>query len=582
MTRKLDKSFSRGPGGRPSRTGFIGSLRRRVAAGGIAVFILFLACQVGAGVDLSCEPGEVTAFQGGKVVFNFSVTNHMAESIRPGTKHFISYHLYDEAGKLISYDNRRYLLPKVLRRRKTTSFQVPVFFGHGASGKYIVEFDIVKEGAFWGSQKKWRTCKVKLHLKPLVSDEFKRNYMKGFSSTGDTLIDNEQYLLRVTLKNSEIRTGDGEIFGFSAGSTYPQVWIRDTATLMRYAKGFYSLETLSRGVELFFRHQAAEGEIVDWVDVSGRTGKNTVETDQESSLVLAAYEIVVSDSKWLDKQIGGKTVAERLEMALEWVWKTKRSAKDGLIVSGFTADWGDTENTYPDQRATSLSDRSTLVFGIYTQAKYIQAMDCLIRMLKTDPSKRVGRNERIRRWTSRLQGLKRETVKRLYLNDRGYFITHLVAEAGKQDYFKMEKEMLGVGGNAEAMIAGLMDRGKIKRFLGVLEKRRAQYKLRTVSFTLLPPYPEGFFSHHLLKHPWSYQNGGEWDWIGARVVRGLFLNGFPGEGETYLKEIVKKNLANFCIFEWEDRRGTGRGALFYVGAAGVIGDAILTGFKIKV
>jgi hypothetical protein len=46
-----------------------------------------------------------------------------------------------------------------------------------------------------------------------------------------------------------------------------------------------------------------------------------------------------------------------------------------------------------------------------------------------------------------------------------------------------------------------------------------------------------------------------------------------------LLEIVKKNLANFCIFEWEDRRGTGRGAMFYVGAAGVIGEAIILGYQ---
>jgi hypothetical protein len=142
----------------------------------------------------------------------------------------------------------------------------------------------------------------------------------------------------------------------------------------------------------------------------------------------------------------------------------------------------------------------------------------------------------------------------------------------------MEKNMLAVGGNAEAIIAGLMNRQQVKKFLEVLEQRRKTYKLRTVSFTLIPPYPEGFFPHHLMRHPWSYQNGGEWDWIGGRVVKALFIMGFSKEAETYLLEIVRKNLANFCIYEWEDRTGTGRGAYFYVGAAGVIGDAIVQGY----
>ncbi|MCP5046683.1 MAG: hypothetical protein GY940_05900, partial [bacterium] len=332
-------------------------------------------------------------------------------------------------------------------------------------------------------------------------------------------------------------------------------------------------------VELFLRHQGTGGEIVDWVDISGKTGKNTVETDQESSLLLAAAEIAVSNPRWLSKQVKGKTILNRLEMALEWVWKQKRSVKDNLITSGFTADWGDVENTYPDQRATSLSDRSTLVYSIYTQSKMIQAIDRLIGMLKQVPTQTTS--AQVKRWTARKDLLARQSMKHLYLKDMGYFITHIVPGADKRKYFKMEKEILPVGGNAEAMIAGLMDHRQIKRFLEVLEKRRKQYQLRTVSFTLLPPYPEGFFPHHLLRRPWSYQNGGEWDWIGARVVKGLFLKGFPGQAEGYLLEIVKKNLANYCIYEWEDRWGTGQEALFYVGAAGVIGDAILTGYPGK-
>jgi hypothetical protein len=45
-----------------------------------------------------------------------------------------------------------------------------------------------------------------------------------------------------------------------------------------------------------------------------------------------------------------------------------------------------------------------------------------------------------------------------------------------------------------------------------------------------------------------------------------------------MEEIIRKNLKNYNIFEWEDRNGIGRGALFYVGAAGVIGEAIFKGY----
>ncbi|MGD2088037.1 MAG: hypothetical protein PVH61_17795 [Candidatus Aminicenantes bacterium] len=538
-----------------------------------------VGCSGSNGVEIQCQPEEVSVFQGEKVVLTFEITNHLLNSIRPGTNHFISYHLYDDRGQLISYDNPRFKLPRVLRRKSTTRFELALFFGYAVPGKYIVEFDIVKEGEFWGSHKKWKTGKIKLHLKPLISPGFKKKYLDFFCSTGNPLLDCEQYLLRLTLKNSEIITGDGKIFGFSAGSDYPQVWIRDTATFIAYAKLYYLLETLAKSVELFMEHQSATGEVVDWVDVSGNTDKNTVETDQESSLVLAAYTVGQGNPQWFHKEIKGKSVLNRLELALAWVWQNKRNPRYNLIYSGFTADWGDLENTYPDQRATKLSDRSTLVFSIYTQAKYIQAIDHLVKILmQTNETKNRAK---IHIWQDRSNTLKSQTRKHLYIEDKGYFITHIVPTAEKEKYFQMEKDMLAVGGNAEAIIAGLMDRDQIKRFLEVLEKRRKDYQLRTVSFTLIPPYPEGFFPHHLLSQPWNYQNGGEWDWIGGRVVKAFFMKGFPGKAERYLLEIVKKNLANFCIFEWEDRRGTGRGAMFYAGAAGVIGEAILIGYLEK-
>lgn len=94
----------------------------------------------------------------------------------------------------------------------------------------------------------------------------------------------------------------------------------------------------------------------------------------------------------------------------------------------------------------------------------------------------------------------------------------------------------------------------------------------------MPPYPEGFFPHHLLSHPWSYQNGGEWDWIGARVVKALLINGFRQEALAYLQEIAQKNMANYCIYEWEDRNGVGRGALFYIGAAGLLGENLILAY----
>jgi len=519
-------------------------------------------------VEMVCDRDSLELYQGEKSMIHFEVKNHTPESIRPGKGYFFSYHIYDKSGKTILYDNRRFIIPRVLRRRKTTSFTLPIYFDYPHPGGYKVEFDIVKEGEFWGSGKGWKTCSLDLHLLPLVSPGFKKEYMAFFKPTGVNEFDQEQYLLRMIMKNSEIRQGE-RLFGFSAGSNYPAVWIRDLATFIYLAGKYYPHSILEKNLELFLKQQAPGGEIPDWVDVNGKTGKNTVETDQESSLVLAVYEAGLLNRSWLKKSIAGIPVYKRLEMALDWVWNNKRDSQSSLIKSGFTADWGDVEKSYPDHRALDLSDKSIPVLGIYTNSKYIQALEKMIAILD-----RVGEKAKTGKWQKRKTRLEQAVKKNLYLKDKGYFILHILPGPNDGKYYEMEKNMLAVGGNAEAMIAGLMDRGQVRRFVNVLEQKRREFKLRTVSFTLIPPYPEGFFPHHLLTHPWNYQNGGEWDWIGARVVKGLLMQGFEKQAHTYLLEIVKKNLANFNIFEWEDKTGTGRGALFYTGAAGVIGEVI--------
>jgi hypothetical protein len=340
--------------------------------------------------------------------------------------------------------------------------------------------------------------------------------------------------------------------------------------MMGYARFFYPLADLQGIIDRFFVAQGPQGEIQDWIDSIGRCDKNTVESDQESSLVLAAWHLALDDPSWLRGEVAGVSRLRRLEMALEWLWQKRRDTKRRLIWSGFTADWGDVERSYPDQRAIKLSDRSRRTFSTYAQSLFIQAAQKLALM-----AERLGDKVMAGKWRQREREVAGETRRQLFLADRGYFLVHRVE--GKDDVLRWERNILAVGGNAEAMRAGLMTRAEIARFLRVLEERRAQYGLRTVSFTLLPPFPENFFPHPLLRSPWSYQNGGEWDWIGGRLVSALYRAGFRREADVYLEEIVAKNLAEMNIFEWSDRGGNGRGALFYAGAAGVLGEAILFG-----
>lgn len=532
-----------------------------------SVLLFFLNLQ-GAEVQITCAPLQVTVRQGEKVTLDFTVRNRSAYALNQAGNFFISFHARDLSGRLVRFDNRRFSLPVTVKSAATARFAIPVYFSMDP-GAYRLEWDLVREGEFWGRDKKWGTCFFGLRLLPLVAPDFRNAWLPTVYESGREWLDREQYLLRQVLRNNEIRLG-GEFFGFSAGSAYPQIWIRDTATMMFYARFFYPLPALQKMVDRFFMRQNPDGQIQDWIDTVGRCDKNTVETDQESSLVLAAFQLALCDPGWVAGEVDGVSRLLRLDKALEWVWRFRRDRSCGLIWSGFTADWGDVEKSYADSRAIKLSDRSRRTFSTYTQALYVQAAQKLVLL-----AGRLKRKVLADKWKWRGKAIADGCRRQLYLPEQGYFLLHRVA--GSADVFELEKGILAVGGNAEAIRAGLLDGTEIARLLQVLESRRRQFGLRTVSFTLLPPYPQGFFPHPLLRSPWNYQNGGEWDWIGGRLVSALYQAGFRPKAEQYLKEIVAKNLDDMNIFEWSDRSGGGQGAMFYAGAAGVLGEAIWRG-----
>jgi hypothetical protein len=533
----------------------------------LLLLLAAVAALPGAGVEMACRPRHAAAGQGEKIVLQFSLRNGSAYTLSQAEKFFISYPAYDVAGKVIAYENRRFALPRPIKPGGSATFALPVYFNL-APGMYTIEWELVCEGSFWGRSKQWRPCFLSLRLRPLASAAFRKVWLPTCYASGRDWLDREQYLLRQTLKNNEA-WHEGKLFGFSAGTDYPQVWIRDTATLMFYARFFYASGQLQDLLSHFLSRQSPEGEICDWVDAAGRSDKNTVESDQESSLVLAAFQLALSDPEWLRRPLDGIPVFERLKKALEWVWQKRFDPAYGLIWSGHTIDWGDVENSYPDGRATKLSKRSQRAFSIYTQSMYIQAGQKLLAMARW-----LGNKGVMDKWQRRLEIIATNCRRRLFLPEQGYFLIHRLD--GREDSLPWEKEILAVGGNAEAVRAGLMSRAEIGRFLQVLAGRKKQFGLRSVSFTVLPPYPRGYFPHPLLS-PWSYQNGGEWDWIGGRLVSALYQNGFRKQAEEFLKEIVAKNLRDGNIFEWSDRDGNGRGASFYAGAAGVLGEAILSG-----
>jgi GH15 family glucan-1,4-alpha-glucosidase len=131
--------------------------------------------------------------------------------------------------------------------------------------------------------------------------------------------------------------------GFNAGDGYPQVWIRDFNTFIETSCKVYNHDSIRTNLLTFLRLQQPNGEIVDgyvlkghvtWNDPNIYTSpydsthvgfKNTVETDQETSLIqaIAKYIRVTGDRSILKEMIAGKTALQRLELSIAYLLKNR-------------------------------------------------------------------------------------------------------------------------------------------------------------------------------------------------------------------------------------------------------------------
>src|SRR5690606_22204162 len=118
-------------------------------------------------------------------------------------------------------------------------------------------------------------------------------------------IKNNEYFHFVKAKALEVMK-----IAFNAGDGYREVWIRDYNTFIELAAQVYEKEVLKENLLVFLRMQGEDGDIIDGFTPVKKVGeveydfiysplepryaghKNTVETDQESSLVQSVYKYI--------------------------------------------------------------------------------------------------------------------------------------------------------------------------------------------------------------------------------------------------------------------------------------------------
>ena len=416
--------------------------------------------------------------------------------------------------------------------------------------------------------------------------------------TGDVDLDAIQALFLPTLvaNHKEFAGRLGGVRGFGAGDLYPQIWLRDSATLLPLARYYYDREELTSWIEEHLAAQQPDGALFDWI-ARGRpeafrtwapqvrelyaadgvvlaADKNTTESDQEASAVCSVYLAyqTVRDPAWLRKPILGHSVIERATSALEYVLAHRRDRTSGLVFGALTADWGDVSPTYADQRAIYLDERTPRAVGLYGSAQAAQAARDLSALYAV-----LGDSIHAQRWRAEAEHLSAAIERELWQPQRGFYRMHRLLTPALARGFPPDDDVFAMGGHAVALLAGVGDDERARRVFACAEQRRTQYSLATIAATLLPPYRAGVFQHAAMAQEWQYQNGGQWDWYAGRFVRAEFERGRSQRAIEHLRALAHRVRLSGGLYEWNEREGKGRGSARYAGSAAALGDAVLHG-----
>lgn len=391
-------------------------------------------------------------------------------------------------------------------------------------------------------------------------------------------IKNNEYFIFVKQKALEIMKT-----GFNAGDGYREVWIRDYNTFIELAAEVFPAEELKENLLVFFRMQGSDGNIIDGFTPAELIGedktdfiyceletryaghKNTVETDQESSLVQAVskYIKITGDKSILDEIIGGKPVSERLADAMDYLLEFRFNDEYGLITGATTADWGDVQ---PEHGwGVDLDDNTHPAIDIYDNAMFIIALDNLMEMIPAYRDK----------YGTVRSNLAENTRKHLWDPVSQKFIPHIYLDRGSPfppDFD--ENQIYYFGGTAVAIEAGLLTPDEVLASLVEMKRRVELAGAASIGLTLYPPYPEGFFENKIMNPEYSYQNGGDWTWFGGRMIQQLISYGFIKEAYEEVLPLVRRVRDNDGFYEWYSRNNEPRGSGTFRGEAGVLYKAI--------
>ena len=369
--------------------------------------------------------------------------------------------------------------------------------------------------------------------------------------------------------------------GFNAGSGYSQVWARDLNTFIETSCEVVDPAEVRGALLLFFALQQENGEILDgyvlredfdWDDghpyysplAPDHAGfKNTVETDQETSLIQAVCKYVgkTGDSGILDEMVGGLSVRERIGLSLDYLRRERLSGEYGLLFGATTADWGDVQPLTDD--VVDINEATRYAIDVYDNAMLMIALQ-MYADVGGDP------DGSLLSWREKLRANVR---KHLWDENRGQFIPHLYLDGSPIPPDFDEGGVFYHGGTAVAIEAGLLTPDEVKVSLERMRENVRASGMPSIGLTLYPPYPEGFF-HGGMSQAYHYQNGGDWTWFGGRMIQQLVRCGMVADAYREIRPMIDRVLENEGFFEWYGPGNVPSGSGRFKGSAGVLSRAI--------
>ena len=382
------------------------------------------------------------------------------------------------------------------------------------------------------------------------------------------------------------------IHGFRPGKAYSEMVIRDIAWGMETAQYYYPENYLREPIEAFLRRQystetvsidgdfgvrVGAGAIGGIITPEGHSNKQTITSDEETSLLHAAYLYyqMTYNTAWLEKEINGQSIISRLNQAADWLFRHRLDPQFQLLWRGHTTDWGDVKFEKGPGPTDYNPSQDHKTVSIYDQAL---AYMTLLELAEMNAA--VGNTEKADKWQAAAETLKTKANEQLWQPDRGFYLTH--AHITSLTHPFEESGLVSIS-NALAVYTRLADIQHHKTIFKNLDRAQTEAGVSKPGLSIYPFYPtkgpNQFFDYPGMGIG-NHQNGGVWDWWGGVQIKAEFLRGYSAIAQTHLLQVAnewQKHPGN--IIEWQSSTDPRfEGSHYYSAAAGTMGSAIIEGF----